>query len=137
MKDPLKVISEIATSITLATSCRSHDHTFIFYPYCLDVESKSGGHKFQTNIWKILMANKFIIAKYIQDKDTNGFYNEMISDRQYRTTLFHDVGEALNELEYLTVHRSVGCRLTVPFALASGILSITSGLGLLSGSISG
>jgi hypothetical protein len=71
----------------------------------------SGEHKFQTNIWKILMANKFIIAKYIQDNDTNGFYNEMISDRETAnllkednapTALFHDVVETLNELEYLT-----------------------------------
>lgn len=57
------------------------------------------------------MANKFIIAKYIQDNDTNGFYNEMISDRETAnllkednvpTALFHDVVETLNELEYLT-----------------------------------
>jgi hypothetical protein len=71
----------------------------------------SGAHKFQSIIWKILMANKFIIAKYIRDRDTNGFYDEMISDRQTAnllqedntaTTLFQDVDNALNELDYLT-----------------------------------
>src|SRR6188472_2897904 len=67
-------------------------------------------HKFQSTIWKILMANKFIIAKYIRDRNTNGFYNEMISDRQTAhlleedntIMLFQDVDEALKELEYLT-----------------------------------
>ena len=57
------------------------------------------------------MANKFIIAKYIQSEDMNGFHNEMISDRETAnflkkdnttTTLFHNVEETLKELEYLT-----------------------------------
>jgi hypothetical protein len=57
------------------------------------------------------MANKFIVAKYIQEKDMNGFHNEMISDRETANflkndnaaaILFRDVEEALRELEYLT-----------------------------------
>ena len=57
MKDPLKVISEIATSITLATSCRSHDHTFIFYPYCLDVEC---------NVRRAQVSNQYLENTYGQ-----------------------------------------------------------------------
>jgi hypothetical protein len=70
----------------------------------------SSGHNLQSIIWKILMANKFIVAKYIQDNDIDGFYNEMISDRETANFLkndnatvlvFHDIEEAVKELENL------------------------------------
>lgn len=56
------------------------------------------------------MANKFIVAKYIQDKDMNGFFNEMISDRETANFLkkndtialiFQNVEGAIKELEDL------------------------------------
>jgi phosphosulfolactate phosphohydrolase-like enzyme len=71
----------------------------------------SSEHKSQSIIWKILMANKFIVAKYIQENDKDGFYNEMVSDKRTvnllekdntATPLFENTEEALKELEYLT-----------------------------------
>jgi hypothetical protein len=71
----------------------------------------SQGHNLQSIIWKTLMANKFIVAQYIEYKDLNGFYDEMVNDRETAnflrsenaaTQLFQDADEALKELEYLT-----------------------------------
>src|SRR5215211_357494 len=68
-------------------------------------------NELQRQIWKVFMANKIIVAKYIQDNNRNGFYYEMIADLNTADSLckdntnnilFADVNKTINQLDYLS-----------------------------------
>jgi hypothetical protein len=64
----------------------------------------------EMHLWKILMVNKIIVSKYIEEKDENGFYNEMLVDAntanllrtQIHNVLFADITQTLGQLDHFS-----------------------------------